>query len=213
MAHLQVVVKFCTAVSVKCGSPIGRSDSRGRLESLVARQALVHAREVDVPGRVHRLGILPPEPVHLLDVVRVRPVREGVVGRRRRGRRERARKWRRPVEEARPVQGLHDTGETSEPVHRWTSLAVVWGTRVVGSNGSTTWRGGKVVTSGVRFWLPGRSVLCADDWLVGRPAFTLFRQLPCAVPCTSKSRPAHSRRAAPPPDGRRAKRPELQYPL
>ena len=121
MAHLQVVVKFCTAVSVKCGSPIGRSDSRGRLESLVARQALVHAREVDVPGRVHRLGILPPEPVHLLDVVRVRAVREGVVGRRGlrgRRRRERADEGLDAIAVAGPVQGLRATGETSEPMHR-----------------------------------------------------------------------------------------------
>ena len=129
-AYLQMVVKLRTTVCVESGCAIGGRDGRRGLEGLEARQALVHARKVDVPGRMHRLGILPPQPVHLLDVVRVRPVCEGVVGRRRGRRRERAHEGLHAVAVARPVQGLHDTGQTSEPVHRWASLAGVGGKKV-----------------------------------------------------------------------------------
>ena len=122
--HLQVVVKLSSSACMQSRCAISRGgDQVGwGLESLMAREALVHAGKVDIPGRVHRLGILPPKSVHLLDVVGVRAICEGVVrGRRLRGR-ERAGKGLHEglhaVPVARPVQSLHDTGKTSEPVHR-----------------------------------------------------------------------------------------------
>lgn len=80
-AYFQVVVQLGTSTRVKGWCAVsGRGNEIGRwLEGLLARQAFVHAREVGVPRDVHGLGVLPPVPVHLLYVVGISAVREGVV--------------------------------------------------------------------------------------------------------------------------------------
>ena len=79
-----MVIKLSSSGTVQSGSAAARNylDVRRRLEGLGAGEALlVHAGEVHVPRDVDRLWILPPEPVHLLDVVRIGAVREGIVRR------------------------------------------------------------------------------------------------------------------------------------
>jgi len=51
------------------------------LESLIARQALVKAREIDVPRRMHGFWVLFPESVHLVSIVGICSVCKGVIGR------------------------------------------------------------------------------------------------------------------------------------
>ena len=111
-----MVIELSSSSAVQRRSAAGRHGINigWRLEGLRAREALlVHAGEVDVPRDVDGLGILPPEPVHLLDVVGVRAIREGVVRRGRfcgRGGGERA------VDLRRAAQG--DVGETPEDACR-----------------------------------------------------------------------------------------------
>jgi hypothetical protein len=84
---LEVIIEFSAAKGLKGGSPAHGCirDDRRRLESFVARKTLVHARKVDIPRGVNRLGILLPMPVHLLHIIRIRTVCERIVGGRRLG--------------------------------------------------------------------------------------------------------------------------------
>lgn len=85
---LEMVVELGTSsgvyrrVSADCSAS---EDAWRRLEGLIAREALVHAGEICIPGGVHGLGVLPPVPVHLLRIVGVGAVCERVVGGRRLG--------------------------------------------------------------------------------------------------------------------------------
>lgn len=80
-----MVVKLGASSSEQSGRTIRRrwNEVGGRLKGFCARQALVHAGEIGVPRYMHRLGILPPVPIHFFDVVGIRAVREWIVGRRR----------------------------------------------------------------------------------------------------------------------------------
>lgn len=49
-------------------------------ERLRARYAVLEAGEVGVPGRMHRVGVVTPPPVHLFCVVRIGARCECVVG-------------------------------------------------------------------------------------------------------------------------------------
>lgn len=84
MTNLQVVIQLGALSDVQRWCAVGgMREMRGRrgLERLGAAQALVHAREIDIPRLVHGLRVLLPEPVHLVCVVSICAVRKGVVGR------------------------------------------------------------------------------------------------------------------------------------
>jgi hypothetical protein len=80
--HLEMVVKFTPTADVQRWSTIrwNREVTGRRLEGLRASQALVEAGKIDIPGDMHRLGVLPPMSVHFLCVVCICSVCKRIVG-------------------------------------------------------------------------------------------------------------------------------------
>lgn len=80
--NLEMNVKFCAAGNMKGRRAIGWvRQIRGRgLERLGTRQALIEAREIDVPGGMNRFGILLPMAVHFIGIISIGAVREQIIG-------------------------------------------------------------------------------------------------------------------------------------
>lgn len=90
--YLQVIIKFCSLAGFQSRRASDREKRWGRLECLLARKTTVHSREVDIPRNMDRFWVLFPVTIHLVDVIRVGSVSEGIVGRRRSSRRKAARR-------------------------------------------------------------------------------------------------------------------------
>lgn len=136
ITHPKMVVELASSCTVESRGAARRVGHKVRwwLERLGAREALlVHASEVHVPGNVHRLRVLPPQSVHLLYVVRVRAICEGIVGRRRLRRSLRCK--RAVCLGRRGGAAKRDTGKPLEGAHR--AGEHVCGRAVVASTTST----------------------------------------------------------------------------
>ncbi len=78
-AYLQVDVQVLVPGEIQ-GRNACSLEARRRSERLVAWEALLHPGKVRVPRRMDDLRVFPPEPVHLVDVIRVAAIRKRVVG-------------------------------------------------------------------------------------------------------------------------------------
>jgi hypothetical protein len=82
-----MVIKLGTTGRVKCRGTIcwGREKPGSWLEG-IGTQTFLKAREVGVPGGVHRVRVISPMAIHFFGIVGIGTIRERVVRRRRRSR-------------------------------------------------------------------------------------------------------------------------------
>jgi hypothetical protein len=76
-------VEACAGTDVEGWCAVGgvrKIGGRRRLEGLGTRKTLFHAGKVYIPRGMNGLGILPPETIHFVGVIRVGAIGERIVG-------------------------------------------------------------------------------------------------------------------------------------